>query len=376
MDEKCAYSLLLLHSAWGTTEDHSGEQHLLDMEDSDTVSAVQKLACVLNEEDRFPLYAKLMIDSLNHSQTMLDEVNITSTDIDDLDIDDESSCTTYTFSNHDDEILAEEMKINEKERVDTTPINDVTHISDKDKKIQYKSFISTIQNAFISHHELNNTIQFSTEISSAMDNHDNHHTKVPFDNENELRKQFDDFYKTCSTKQKISVDRIEKALHEVDSCNPKSQLLMYNSGPGGTGKSYIIKLGKLLAKIIIGKTKGLYGASVALAATGSAANQIQGFTVQSALGMGRTGIRNIKDISAALAAAIAKRFQGVRIIFIDEISLISLEMLFKIHKYLCIARLCMAAITEEMSARNKILSKMPFGGFHIVFQETSISYRL
>jgi hypothetical protein len=246
------------------------------------------------------------------------------------------------------------------------PVEHIHHISDKDKKIQYKNFIPTIQNAFLEYNRAKNCIQGGNDFSTVAQD-SSQLNKNSFENEVQLKKQFNELYKTCSANQKVSVDRIEKALVQGVSSSPNSQLLMFNSGPGGTGKSYIIKLGKLLAKIHVGKTKGIYGPSLALAATGSAANQIQGFTIQSALSMGRTGTKNLKDITSGKAALVAKKLEGVMIIFIDEISLISLEMLYKIHMYLCLVRLAMEARTEEDSERNKILAKMPFGGFHIVF---------
>lgn len=66
----------------------------------------------------------------------------------------------------------------------------------------------------------------------------------------------------------------------------KSQMKMFVSGEGGTGKSFLIALVIEYTNLFHGKQKGIYGAAVAVAPTGSAANVIKGFTWHSVFGKG------------------------------------------------------------------------------------------
>lgn len=56
---------------------------------------------------------------------------------------------------------------------------------------------------------------------------------------------------------------------------------MFISGEGGTGKSFIIALIMEYTRLLYGKQEGLYGAAVAMAPTGCAANIVNGCTWQS-----------------------------------------------------------------------------------------------
>ena len=59
---------------------------------------------------------------------------------------------------------------------------------------------------------------------------------------------------------------------------------VFESGEGGTGKSFLISLIMEFTNIFHGKQKGICGAAIAVASTGSAANVIRGFTWQSVYG--------------------------------------------------------------------------------------------
>jgi hypothetical protein len=64
--------------------------------------------------------------------------------------------------------------------------------------------------------------------------------------------------------------------------NPNaSQLIMFVSGEGGTGKSRLIECIKLYTRLTIGRTSGSWGSIVIMAPTGSSASNIGGNTWQS-----------------------------------------------------------------------------------------------
>lgn len=73
------------------------------------------------------------------------------------------------------------------------------------------------------------------------------------------------------------LDAFETAVEYISGDNGK-QLLMFVSGEGGTGKSYLISLILEYTRLTYGKQKGIYGSAIAIAPTGAAASVIRGFT--------------------------------------------------------------------------------------------------
>ena len=71
---------------------------------------------------------------------------------------------------------------------------------------------------------------------------------------------------------------------EYISGDKNSQMLMFVTGEGGTGKSFLISLIMEYTQICHGKQKGIYGAALAVAPTGAAASVISGDTWQSVYG--------------------------------------------------------------------------------------------
>ena len=103
---------------------------------------------------------------------------------------------------------------------------------------------------------------------------------------NYLQEQYNIGYTLCSPEQQACLNNIEMALtRRRNRYIGPEELIMFMSGAGGTGKSHVINLSGLLAKLIIGKTRGMFGPQVNLGPTGSSANGIKGFTFQSVLGM-------------------------------------------------------------------------------------------
>ena len=118
------------------------------------------------------------------------------------------------------------------------------------------------------------------------------------------------------------------------------------SGPGGTGKTEIIKYIKNLERELI--TPGMVMGSTAL--TGTAAVLIKDtFTLHSYLGIG-LGKGSVNDIKEKLSCEKIKLLQSLQILIIDEISMLSDELFDKIEQ---LARI----------VRN---NKKPFGGIQII----------
>ena len=81
-------------------------------------------------------------------------------------------------------------------------------------------------------------------------------------------------------------------------------MMMFVTGEGGTGNSFLITLIMEFTQIFHGKQGGLYGSALVIAPTGAAANVIKGYTWQSVYGKGRSNNKD-KIMSSKCAKAVA-----------------------------------------------------------------------
>ena len=121
---------------------------------------------------------------------------------------------------------------------------------------------------------------------------------------------------------------------------------VFLTGPAGTGKSYTLK------EVLIAANQKKFKVGVT-ATTGSAAHLIGGRTIHSFLSIGLA-----KASAYALAAntkmknkKVAKTIMELNVLFVDEVSMLSAELLEKISDYLSIVRNC----------------PKPFGGLQVFF---------
>ena len=143
-------------------------------------------------------------------------------------------------------------------------------------------FISNAQTRYMDHYNNSNTLHdnFDEVLASYKSTDDRSIQK--YDNHNVLVEEYTTKYSTCSIEQKQCLDNIQAALQR-DSIPTGTELIMFISGAGGTGKSHVIHLSGVLCKITLGKGRGMFGPQVALGPTGSSANGIRGFTYHSVL---------------------------------------------------------------------------------------------
>lgn len=141
-----------------------------------------------------------------------------------------------------------------------------------DNAIGYKNFIPNSLKNFNAKYSLQNQIQSKTDKSiyrkGGIVQVNDHIIRQEKLKENILK---------LTNGQKNAYDKAIKHLSGED----KEQLLMFVSGEGGTGKSTLIELIMEYTRLKHGKQKGFYGAAVAMAPTGTAAYNINGFTWQS-----------------------------------------------------------------------------------------------
>lgn len=144
--------------------------------------------------------------------------------------------------------------------------------------------------------------------------------------------------------KKYTLNREQRRAYDIITNHRQSskgkQLRMYIGGPGGTGKSRVIKaLQEFFEQR--GESRMLRLSSY----TGIAAHNIGGMTLHSALSIGR------KNRSAASNNKLVSAWQGVEYLFIDEVSMIGCTFLAKIDEYL----------------RRAKENDMLFGGVNVIF---------
>jgi len=172
----------------------------------------------------------------------------------------------------------------------------------------------------------------------------------------------------CNPEQLHAMKCFGNALKNTEAdiaSDPTKQMIEFITGPGGSGKSFLINLMRLQAKIEIGKTKGRNGPIMVMAPTNASAAVVNGKTFQSQILRGLLYTKpTVKgtDLSAADAT-------GTRVLIFDEISLEGEFAHYAIDRNLKLIRLAIAAkcLNENSRAMHIALSVLPFGGFIIVF---------
>ena len=105
--------------------------------------------------------------------------------------------------------------------------------------------------------------------------------------------------------------------------------LSFISGGGGVGKSYLLRQIQEHCLLKFGKTRGFFGPSLAVAPTGNASNNIGGYTWQSAL---KKGVKQKDTIMTQdTANLVGKDMEGVRLLIMDEVSMMSCKDISEIE---------------------------------------------
>ena len=146
--------------------------------------------------------------------------------------------------------------------------------------------------------------------------------------------------RTLNKKQQIAFEVATANVIKRHFKEETEQLISYVGGPGGTGKSQVIK-----AIIEFHKRMKVKHTLKLSANTGTAAKHIGGSTTTTLFGFNS---KNEKD-----AQKLQRKFEKVKTIIIDEVSMIGCSQLVKIHKALCRAK-C-------------VPSSVPFGGVDMIF---------
>lgn len=173
-------------------------------------------------------------------------------------------------------------------------------------------------------------------------------------------KELTELVKTLNPDQRRIYDTITKAIdHSVShainecSCDSFQPLLLYVSGYGGTGKSYLIKAIMSWAYV---KSRSTLCKIVLAAPTGISAAGISGMTLHSALSLPieHHGKLAYKPLAGQNLQQFQACFRNVHCMMIDEISMVSNTTLLHIH----------LRLSEIFGARRR--SDTWFGGQNVV----------
>ena len=130
------------------------------------------------------------------------------------------------------------------------------------------------------------------------------------------------------------------AIYALKHDQPMPQYTVFLSGPGGVGKSHVIKLVHYETMKLLKPLSGHFSPDelpvLLTAFTGTAAFGIDGMTLHSALGF-TCGPRKNKDYqspSSAKLNTLRSRLSKLKLLIIDEVSMVGADLLYHIHRRL------------------------------------------
>ena len=348
-DERSCFSTLLVHIPWPV----GGEDDILRGYES----AVECLYD-LKLNDEIPVYVNYTLELLQNSNVIRDNVGISINNVGD-------DSDSYLYSNSSDEnnFVIDETNSHEISDEIHVTINSNTKsiesmINISAANLRYcKNYIQSMQNKHLQNLSGENSIE-STSSETDLPIGSTCYNRV---NNYDERLKILDINVSKLTQEQLKAYDIAI---EYISGKKNRQMLMFVSGEGGTGKSFLISLIMEYTQLFHGKQKGLYGSALAVAPTGAAANVIKGYTWQSVYGKGRIK-RKSKDccMSKECAQAVGSKIAGVKLIVLDEISMINLETLNEISERQISA---MGTQISDVEERLNLKSKH-FGGVHMLF---------
>lgn len=340
-EEESAYATLLLHTPWP----REGEGYIVPS----GTTAVSRLKQLMGN-NMIPTYVLPMLSRQATSSALTNNYGVQpAQQTDEHTSDTESECDDL-----DETDITLQYPTDEYRQISLTTTTDGVLQINIEKSNYYANFIQRSQEDFLQKEKIQNQKTPCTSIIGEVSS--NSYEEVN-NYEERIRQLAIDVLK-LTTSQRNAYD---KAVKRISS---NEQLLMFISGEGGTGKTFVISLIQEFTKLRYGKQLGLYGATVAMAPTGCAANVVRGYTWQSCYGKGRSKDKTeTKKLSSLTAKKIGSKFDGTKLLVLDEISMINLENIAEISDRHIAA---LKSLTEDKQEQEIINSKL-FGGVHVLF---------
>jgi len=158
----------------------------------------------------------------------------------------------------------------------------------------------------------------------------------------------------------------------VTQTNPTGQLKMMLSGEGGTGKSFLIEAVDRFTKLTFPAPKGSEHESCIIAApTGKAALNVNGHTIEHLFNFPYLSQKNRSLSEPGVQKYYQDKFGHVQLLILDEVSMMGLSKLHKIHQILSCAKAydqdSSSADFQSPSTHDVPQHELPLGGMHFLF---------
>lgn len=334
-DECVCLSLLLMYIPWP-----EGDETMLVTEGSTAVDTWRSE----KEQDNVPCFAIDHIERELHRQGL----DIGLPDVSGDQFRSDSSVPIHRVYDSDDD--ADEGDVDRaREEVPSFAITNTSgvHFGVQDQRMQdAKGYISTLKENLAHEFQCKYVITADELLRKTADPA----CFIRMANQEELEHQL--------TIEESSLVHEQRAIYDDITCHmldpSRGQLISFVTGEGGTGKSKIISTIKKWADVVYGKQEGSLGSCALCAPTGPAAFNIGGETWQSAFGHSVEGgsIKTTEDIKNA--KTLRQKFKGLKILILDEISMIGSSALWEMH------------IRLQVACDDEINKTKPFGGFHVL----------
>jgi hypothetical protein len=292
-DDRSAYSILLLHRVWPDGEQlkitkdgklEGVKEYLLSILHNGFQPHVAGLLKIISTSEDHHTQSLSTNSVVNSVQQICESEIGMNTDADDPsnhDTVDESTGVIYTEPN--------DMDINDSELVGIQGYSDLLNFDQANIITESEQVMATqhIENAKITYEQnqkdnFNETELSALPVVSVSLREDSTLPFVQVKNYTTRLASLDRVIENFDDEQRHAYNTVKKALDGTNHSN-RTQLIMFASGEGGTGKSHFIKAISEYANLKFGKTRGKYGRVIRWGPTGSSAYNIGGCTWQSGL---------------------------------------------------------------------------------------------
>ncbi len=374
-DENSAHAMLLVYVPWPL----EGESNLL----RGCETAVEAFA-TLRKAEQLPLHLLKQMISFQRTEELLNDAgevtynkrgedsdgeNNNEAEINDADED--SECYSTMDMEVDDETYtpgvdhSSSLPFAEQQCSSSMHNTESVQVLTERQAGYYTHFVTNRNTEYMNKYVEDNSCSSSRSnttmpSSSSTSSNDNAPGKIPLPRQAEREEALKERYARMTPDQRDAYDTIAKFIIGLVA------IIQFVTGGAGVGKSEFIKCIIEMTRLYFGKCPGLYGSVLIMGPTGCAAHHIDGFTWQSVCMKSKRERKrkgHTRYLSQTKAEALYSRIKGVKLIVIDEISMVSLEALYEISKRITEAVCTSIADPKERAA----VSKQPFAGITTIF---------
>lgn len=375
-EEQSAFAMLLLYIPWPK----EGEENLLRGSDT-AVQAFHEMKC----NNQLPRHVLAQISCTEKSEELLNNIGAvvytntngdeevenkedseegtepdeTMSDTNAVVVDDETGEVTGSMEIcHDTEenipVMESSESVHDAQVIPQHMYNYYSRYIDNQK--------ATYMNKYV---EENSSTDTSMHARNSSNDDETYKGKIPLPREQERAAALQQRVERLTVDQRTAYEAIKNHIMNGSDFE-KEPILQFITGGAGVGKSEVLSCIIEMTRLHFGKCPGLYGSVLIMGPTGAAAHHVNGFTWQSVLLKGKkdtTKKNQSKFLSQQKAETLYEHIKGVKLIVLDEISMIAAESFEEIS-----TRFCEAICTSILDAkeRAKVKSK-PFAGRPTIF---------